>query len=257
MRRSKLLSKVTAMSDIDRLIAAARAELGVKESPPNSNRVKYCTEYGVVTAWCVIFVWWLFRLCGLSHLFYGGGKCASCSQLMAWAKSHKQWVTKGYKRGDLLLYDWNGDGKPEHIGLCVSVSGGQVTAIEGNTSVGNNSDGGEVMTRVRSISSVLGAVRPAYGASTAPATSTLTTGGGMVMVEMRIISKGSTGAEVKTLQRLLYAQGYKGKDGKALSADGDFGTNTDFAFRAYQKAQKLNVDGKCGPAIWNRLLRGV
>ena len=244
------------MSDIDKLIEAARGEIGVKESPPNSNRVKYCTVYGVVTAWCVIFIWWLFRLCGLSHLFYGGGKCASCSVLMGWAKSHGQWVTKGYRKGDLLLYDWNGDGKPEHIGLCVSVSSGKVTAIEGNTSTGSNSDGGEVMQRTRSISSVLGAVRPAYGASTAP-TITLTVGDGIVMVEMKIISKGSRGAEVKTLQRLLYAQGYKGKDGKALTADGDFGSNTDFALRAWQKAQKLAVDGKCGPASWNRLLRGI
>ena len=237
------------MSNIDKLISCASGEIGVKESPPNSNRVKYCTEYGVVTAWCVIFIWWLFRLCGLSHLFYGGGKCASCSVLMGWAKSHGQWVKGGYKRGDLLLYDWNGDGKPEHIGLCVSVSSGKVTAIEGNTSTGSNSDGGEVMQRTRSISSVLGAVRPLYGSTSST--------GGTSMIEMKNISKGDNCAEVKTLQRLLYALGYKGKDGKGLSADGDFGSNTDYALRAYQKAQKLEVDGKCGSASWNRLLRGV
>lgn len=242
------------MSDIDRLISCARGELGVKESPPNSNRVKYCTEYGVVTAWCVIFVWWLFRKCGLSALLYDGKKVASCSVLLGWAKAKKQWVTKGYHPGDLLIYDWNGDGKPEHIGICVSVSSGKVTAIEGNTSTSNNSDGGEVMLRTRSISSVLGAVRPLYAAAGTDATST---GGNTSMIEMKNISKGDKCAEVKTLQRLLYALGYKGKDGKALSADGDFGTNTDYALRAYQKAQKLEVDGKCGPASWNRLLRGV
>lgn len=76
-----------------------------------------------------------------------------------------------------------------------------------------------------------------------------------VTVELKQIRKGSYCAEVKTVQRLLNALGYKGKDGKVLSVDGDFGTNTDYAVRAFQKAEKLAVDGIVGKNTWSALLK--
>jgi len=51
------------------------------------------------------------------------------------------WVEKDSytpKPGDLILYDWEDNGKgdctgaPNHIGIVVSVSGGKITDIEGN-----------------------------------------------------------------------------------------------------------------------------
>lgn len=237
------------------LIAVARSYIGVKENPPNSNKCIFTQMYGMVTAWCVIFIWCLFYKLGASSLFYGGKKCCSCSVLMGWAKSNKQWVTKGYKPGDLILYDWNGDGRPEHIGICVAVNGNTLTAIEGNTSIGNDSDGGQVLERTRKLSQVLGAVRPKYEAESGTST---TTSGGKVMIELAELRKGSTGAQVKALQRMLYAQGYKGADGKALlSIDGDFGSNTQAALTAWQKVQGLSADGICGTKSWNRMLKGV
>lgn len=62
-----------------------------------------------------------------------------------------------------------------------------------------------------------------------------------------------TGEQVKTVQRLLNAMGYKGSDGKALTVDGIFGTNTDYAVRRFQKAEGLTVDGIVGPATWKKL----
>ena len=76
-----------------------------------------------------------------------------------------------------------------------------------------------------------------------------------VSIELTVLQKGSKGNEVKTLQRLLKAFNYKGSDGKALSIDGDFGTNTDYALRNYQKACGLSVDGICGKNSWNSLLK--
>lgn len=77
----------------------------------------------------------------------------------------------------------------------------------------------------------------------------------IVNIELTVLQNGSKGNEVKTLQRLLKALGYKGKDGKALSIDGDFGGNTDCALRTYQKAKGLSVDGICGKNSWNALLK--
>jgi hypothetical protein len=40
-------------------IAKAKAEVGVRENPIGSNRVKYTDWCGVRTAWCAIFALWL------------------------------------------------------------------------------------------------------------------------------------------------------------------------------------------------------
>lgn len=75
-----------------------------------------------------------------------------------------------------------------------------------------------------------------------------------VKVELPVLARGSKVAAVKALQRLLNSYGYKGKDKNALTIDGDFGTNTDHALRAFQKSRKLAVDGICGKESWNGLL---
>lgn len=75
-----------------------------------------------------------------------------------------------------------------------------------------------------------------------------------VKIELPVLAKGSKVREVETLQRLLRSYGHKGKDTKVLTIDGDFGTNTDHALRAFQKEQRLTVDGICGKESWNRLL---
>ena len=77
----------------------------------------------------------------------------------------------------------------------------------------------------------------------------------IVNIKLTVLQKGSKGSEVKTLQRLLKALSFKDKNGKALSVDGDFGSNTDYAFRSYQKAKGLSVDGICGINSWNALLK--
>ena len=74
-------------------------------------------------------------------------------------------------------------------------------------------------------------------------------------IELTVLQKGSKGNEVKTLQRLLKALDYKGSDNKALSIDGDFGSNTLYALKTYQKAKGLTVDGICGKNSWNSLLK--
>ena len=160
------------MATAQQVLDVARAELGAREVPMNSNNVKYNTAYygrevydglwGTKFPWCVVFVWWCFQQAGAAELFYGGGKTASCTALRDWAKQNGQWVTGGYRPGDVVIYDWHDDGKPDHCGIIESVGGSTVVAIEGNTAIGNDSNGGEVMRRTRTLSDIMGAVRPAY-----------------------------------------------------------------------------------------------
>lgn len=76
-----------------------------------------------------------------------------------------------------------------------------------------------------------------------------------VLIKLSELQKGSTGNEVKTLQRLLKALGYKGSDEKVLAIDGKFGANTDHALRTYQGNKRLTVNGICGKNTWNCLLK--
>lgn len=57
----------------------------------------------------------------------------------------------------------------------------------------------------------------------------------------RVMKKGHKGSDVGELQRLLTRRGY------GLSQDGDFGSKTLAAVKAYQKASRLGVDGEAGP----------
>jgi len=50
----------------------------------------------------------------------------------------------------LFFFDWNADGRYDHTGLFVRwINEKEFETIEGNTAVGNDSNGGNVMKRVR------------------------------------------------------------------------------------------------------------
>lgn len=147
------------MATVKELLRIARAELGTKESPAGSNRVKYASWYGLPgQPWCVMFVMWVFAQAGVAL----PTRTASCTLLMNAARAAGCWVTSGYQPGDVVIYDWGKDGVPDHCGIVSAVLSGGVQAIEGNTAVGNDSDGGEVLERTRTNGQILGAVRPLY-----------------------------------------------------------------------------------------------
>lgn len=62
----------------------------------------------------------------------------------------------------------------------------------------------------------------------------------------QVLENGSHGADIRGLQQSLQRLGYTGRDGQPLKVDGDFGANTEFAVRAFQRAHHLQVDGRAG-----------
>lgn len=74
-------------------------------------------------------------------------------------------------------------------------------------------------------------------------------------VTLELLERGSRGAQVKTLQRLLKQLGYKDKGGKVLAIDGSFGPATDYAVRKFQKKSGIGVDGIVGTKTWSKLLK--
>ena len=146
-----------------KILDLARSQLGVKESPAGSNKVKYNTEYGGgPKAWCCVFVWWLFREAGASKLFFNGAKTAYAPALLTYHKKMGQAVSGDYQPGDIIFFDFNGNGTADHVGVCESWDRTYITTIDGNTGTGNEANGGAVLRRRRHKKNICGAYRPAY-----------------------------------------------------------------------------------------------
>lgn len=186
------------------------SQIGTKEV--GENNVIYNTHFyggpvnGSQYPWCMAFIWDGFRLNGMSNIFCGGQKTAYCPFVVGWAKANNQWVTSGYKEGDILLYDQDGDNTADHTGYCIGGSGNYYTAIEGNYM---NS-----VTKVqRNISVILGAYRPNYPAETpapvdttttaeTPGTYTVQAGDSLWAIADKLLGDGSRYGEIMTANGL-------------------------------------------------------
>lgn len=152
----------------EKILEIARKEIGTKENPAGSNKVKYNTEYygsavaGSAYPWCVVFVWWVFRHAGASALFYGGKKTASCTVLNTYHSGQGQAVSGNYRPGDIIFFNFNGGTSTDHVGICESWDGTNITTIDGNTGTGNEANGGAVMRRQRDKRCIVAAYRPEY-----------------------------------------------------------------------------------------------
>lgn len=114
--------------------------------------------------WCALFASWCLDQAGQSC---SGMPTASCATALSGAKkaglvrSNK----KDAKAGDLVLFDWNGNGQPDHIGIVEKNCGSYIQTIEGNTSSGNSgsqSNGGGVYRRTRNWGYVLAIIAVPY-----------------------------------------------------------------------------------------------
>ena len=242
------------------LISTAAGQIGAAESPRGSNNILFNTAYygrevsGSAYPWCMVFVWWCFRQAGLSHLFYDGGRTASCTALMRWAKARGRWIKDGYQAGDVILFQFDADAYADHVGILERLDNGKLVCIEGNTN-------DEVRRVVRDPSVVMGAWRPLWEDEEPEEPSA----GALVTVTLAVpaLRKGDGMGErdalrecVMTLQRLLVMHGFScGRYGpKKDGVDGEFGDDTQFALLRFQKANGLNVSGICEEQTWKKLL---
>ena len=135
-------------------LAKAVAELGVRESPANTNKQKYGEWYGANgQPWCAMFCTWADQLSDpTAPSFVRGSRWAYVPYIVSDARLGKNGlsVTSSPKPGDLVCYDWGRDGEYDHVGIFESGSSSSWSAIEGNTSTSDNSNGGQVMRRSRS-----------------------------------------------------------------------------------------------------------
>ena len=143
-----------------KVVDIAFAEVGQTESPANSNKTKYGKWFGYNgVAWCGIFVSYVYAHAGVQLPIIGFTKgFAGCQTAVAHFKKTKE-VTTTPQVGDIVFYDWNADGRYDHVGIfngwVKNKKGVEFYAIEGNTSSTNQSNGGNVESRNRKNVNVL------------------------------------------------------------------------------------------------------
>jgi hypothetical protein len=153
--------------DAQSVLNVARSQLGIEESPAGSNRTKYGAWYGMDgNPWCAMFVSWCFNYAGEAlHITTDKGY-SYCPFGVNYFKHINRWSTSP-SAGAIVFYGNNG--LAEHTGIVESFTSTAIVAIEGNTSVGNNTNGGEVMRRTRLRNSwIIGYGLPEYTQELSP-----------------------------------------------------------------------------------------
>lgn len=164
------------MASAQDVLSVARGEIGYSRWADPETGTKYGRWYAGQTGepyygesgvpYCAMFASYVFAHAGASC---AGLPAAYCPYIVRDAKAAGKAVRKyDAQPGDLVLFDWGGDGVADHVGIVEQNNGTYLTTIEGNTSSGQSgsqSNGGGVYRRVRSFGVVCCVVRPDYGGS--------------------------------------------------------------------------------------------
>lgn len=226
------------------ILKTAAAENGTKESPANSNKTKYGDWYKLNgVKWCAIFVSYVYDHAGhpLEHVDTEKGYQSCQSGYNYWKRKGR--IVKEPQPADIVLYDWTGDGVCDHTGIFVRWIDANKTTFEsweGNTAIGNNSDGGQVMLRQRKRSMVRAFVTPDVFEGAPP-----------VVSNDDVLEKGDVGTNVTVLQKMLFDLQYK------IKVDGDFGPATEGVVKQFQKDHSLAITGKVTPEVWGAIQEEV
>ncbi|WP_063036813.1 C40 family peptidase [Nocardia grenadensis] len=111
------------------ILSAARGELGVAESGTNYVAGK---PYNINGPWCAAFTSWLWKEAGYDVDWTNPNYVPAI-----WNDAHAmklQATAAEAEPGDLIVFDWEGDGTPDHIGIVERKDGETIYTIEGNSS---------------------------------------------------------------------------------------------------------------------------
>jgi cell wall-associated NlpC family hydrolase len=227
------------------VIKVASSFEGYKENPAGSNRNMFGAWYGIDgVAWCAQFVSYVFYKAGLPlpPIQHPKGFCY-CPSGVNYFKKEKKFFDKP-QVGDIVFFDWDGNKKiPYHVGIVADIDNKNVYCWEGNTSLGDQSNGGEVMYRKRSLALCVGFARPDYDGVHLQARHTAKPWDGTFYM---LTSPMKSGEAVMDIQEAVGA-----------GADGFFGPDTDKAVKKFQKANGLDEDGIVGASTWNAMFNSV
>lgn len=136
--------------NIEKLISTAQGEIGVAADPDTryedlDGRIRQYRQAVFAPGyradrdpepWCADFVSWCFREAG-TPLGPGGTGFAYNPWLAKWLEVSGFGFCVGGKEpqpGDIVIYDLNSNGVPDHCGICVEVYEDHIDVVEGNYS---------------------------------------------------------------------------------------------------------------------------
>lgn len=228
------------MANATQLVAMAASQIGVKESPSGSNKVKYWDAYEPHwngSPWCDRFVSWCGYQIGAADII---GKYEYCPYHVNYFKNKGWWLDRNEKPqpGDIIFF--GNRGTACHVGIVEKrINSTYVQTIEGNTSSTSNDNGGSVMRRKRSYGTVgsswyiMGFARPVYGSESSSAPAASTTDNGYDKTPDTVV-------EIQRYMNRVY--------GYSLAEDDDFGPKTKAAIvKEVQRIIGTKVDGDFGP----------
>ena len=275
------------MSRASEIVAVALGQIGYKEKASNKNLddpaanagdanwTKYARDLASAGyyngnkngyAWCDVFVdWCFFKAYGKDEgqriQCQTGPYGAGCTYSMQYYQQQGR-CDKNPKVGDQIFFRYSGSSGADHTGIVVEVTSSQIVTVEGNS-------GNQVKknTYNRSYSCIIGYGHPLYdetdGTTAAPAptpaaeTKKTEATEKAVTVSLKQLSQGSTGAQVKTVQRIIYVRGINSK----IDIDGDFGPITKAGVIDLQKKLFPNTssewDGVVGQKTWTAVLTAL
>ncbi len=111
-------------------VQIAMTQLGVGELGGSSNIVR--AEYGINAPWCASFATWVWRKAGYRIDWTDKNRCSKIWQDAA-ALNLRAPAAQAAP-GDLILFDRNRNGEPDHIGIVERTENGVIHTIEGNAS---------------------------------------------------------------------------------------------------------------------------
>lgn len=233
------------MSKREKIVEIAKGDLGKSRV-----EVGCAGDY----AWCADWVSKVLIRAGVGE----GVTSTSCTLMQRYMSESLDWSEPDDWPipGDIIFFDW--DNKKEerpldHVGICVGFNNDtlQITYVNGNgdssyyvteEEINVNAKGKDGHNLVAYWMRYVGdeeSKEPEYEDKE-------------INLKVRQLHKGMSGGDVKSLQRLLFADGYSvGMSGD----DGDFGNDTEKAVIKYQKDHELDPDGIAGEktlaALWN------
>ena len=112
------------------IVEVALTQLGNEGGQP------YWSWYGFGgrVEWCACFASWCADQCG----YLESGiipKFSLCSDGVNWFKGKGQWQDRSYEptAGNIIFFDWDGDGTIDHVGIVEKSENGVVYTVEGNS----------------------------------------------------------------------------------------------------------------------------
>lgn len=112
------------------IVEVALTQLGNEGGQP------YWSWYGFDgrVEWCACFVSWCADQCG----YIESGiipKFSGCVDGANWFKGNGQWQDRNYEpqAGNIIFFDWEGDGETDHVGIVEKCENGVVYTVEGNS----------------------------------------------------------------------------------------------------------------------------